>query len=157
MNILVLSKKEAVKLSYKEFDRSVYAISIHSNYEYPARLHLQQSHVLSLCFDDIDGEYPTAISKEDADKIAGFVLNRIPGDARLLIVHCEAGQSRSAGVAAAIYIKSVGGQPWRGSLMAPFFVGWRTGGICTILPTQYLPGCNFLLRQPATSKGLYFP
>lgn len=103
MNILVLSKKEAVKLSYKEFDRSVYAISIHSNYEYPARLHLQQSHVLSLCFDDIDGEYPTAISKEDANKIAGFVLNRIPGDARLLIVHCEAGQSRSAGVAAAIH------------------------------------------------------
>lgn len=60
---------------------------------------------LSLTFDDVDkedgvkGEFP--ITEPQARTIARFVKS-LPDTINSLIVHCEAGMSRSAGVAAAI-------------------------------------------------------
>lgn len=64
------------------------------------------SYVLSLQFDDIEpGDYEekyfVLMTKEDAKKIADFV-NLLRHDVNTIIVHCDAGFSRSAGVCAAI-------------------------------------------------------
>ena len=57
--------------------------------------------VLKLQFDDVlDGER-NCITQADAKAISDFVC-RAGSDVSRLIVHCEAGVSRSAGVAAAI-------------------------------------------------------
>lgn len=64
------------------------------------------NYVLSLQFDDIEpGDYEekylVLMSKEDAKKIADFV-NLHKHNVNTIIVHCDAGVSRSAGVCAAI-------------------------------------------------------
>lgn len=58
--------------------------------------------VLRLTFNDIESgpQYQT-ISKKDARDIANFVMNWY-SRVDLIVVHCDAGLSRSAGVAAAI-------------------------------------------------------
>ena len=57
--------------------------------------------VLRVQFMDTDIGSPDCIQEEHARKIAEFVLS-VKDSVDRLIVHCEAGQSRSAGVAAAI-------------------------------------------------------
>lgn len=64
--------------------------------------------VLALFFDDVDevdAAYGQTITQEDAWRIRDFVvwLNAHADDNDLLVVHCAAGISRSAGVAAAIH------------------------------------------------------
>src|SRR5690606_31489235 len=62
---------------------------------------------LFIAFDDCDGDASgKPMSKEDAARIVAFYRNNI--DVHSVIVQCEAGISRSAGVAAAL-IKSVNG------------------------------------------------
>lgn len=60
---------------------------------------------LFMFFDDTDGQDITlrTISKEDADKIVDFVQHYVYGDEiDSVVVHCNAGVSRSAGCAAAL-------------------------------------------------------
>jgi predicted protein tyrosine phosphatase len=56
----------------------------------------------------LDADAPTAempeeqlFSNEQAAKVWSFVANR-PADVTLIVVHCDAGVSRSAGIAAAL-------------------------------------------------------
>ena len=56
--------------------------------------------VLFLCFDDVETE-PNGMRKEDAEKVAEFI-KEIGKNYDVLVVHCDAGISRSSGVAAAI-------------------------------------------------------
>jgi len=64
--------------------------------------------VLALQFDDVESGH-NCISVSQAAEVAEFVL-RVKKDVERIIVHCEFGQSRSAGIAAAI------GRHRRGSL-----------------------------------------
>jgi predicted protein tyrosine phosphatase len=67
--------------------------------------------VLALHFSDV-GErfarlnvrstYLAAFDSEMAGQVAAFVAEQMDGGVRLFVVHCEAGMSRSAGVAAAL-------------------------------------------------------
>lgn len=57
--------------------------------------------ILRLEFDDVDSPEPLCITEKDADLILDFV-EKYKDVADLVIVHCEAGISRSAGVAAAL-------------------------------------------------------
>lgn len=57
--------------------------------------------ILYLFFDDIDHDAPTTMTAEQAKEIADFV-NKYKDDVEQIIVHCDAGMSRSAGCAAAI-------------------------------------------------------
>lgn len=65
------------------------------------------SPLIAVCrvwFDDIDQKRnhdDVLMSREDAEKIKNFI-ERYKDKAQQIIVHCEAGQSRSAGVMAAI-------------------------------------------------------
>ncbi|WP_196812587.1 dual specificity protein phosphatase family protein [Butyrivibrio sp. XPD2002] len=60
-------------------------------------------HILSLSFDDVELEQMPefCMTYEDGEKIAEFV-NSFYAEADLIIIHCDGGISRSAGVAAAI-------------------------------------------------------
>ena len=60
-------------------------------------------HILSLSFDDVEyGDAPDFCMKwEDGEKVAVFI-NEHYDEAETIIVHCDGGISRSAGVAAAI-------------------------------------------------------
>ena len=57
--------------------------------------------VKTLFFDDTDQETPNCFSPEKAEEIREF-LQSVLGHVDRLIVHCENGISRSAGIAAAI-------------------------------------------------------
>ena len=57
--------------------------------------------VLPLQFDDVDGNNPMSMTKEDARKIINFVNMHID-KVEEIVVHCKAGQSRSAGTCAAL-------------------------------------------------------
>ena len=58
------------------------------------------SDILRLDFDDVEMGEVGAITNTDAKKIIDFVEQRKEGEE--IVVHCGAGQSRSAGVAAAL-------------------------------------------------------
>ena len=65
---------------------------------------------LKLKFDDVERGEANCITEEDALKIVSFVRECAMVQNRL-IVHCEAGVSRSAGTAAAI-MKAINGNDW---------------------------------------------
>lgn len=103
MNIQVMNRKDAIRYSYHYQDMPSAIISISTpNQEYHQHiyrsLYNQIRCVLRLSFDDVeDGDY--AITPNDTKKIHNFVeankdLN--------IIIHCDAGISRSAGIAAAL-------------------------------------------------------
>ena len=67
--------------------------------------------VLRLMFSDVSSDFPAlrgptvhiaAFTPETAREIVNFVQEQMKNDVRLLVVHCEAGMSRSARVATAI-------------------------------------------------------
>ena len=66
--------------------------------------------VLRLQFSDVSNDFPmlrgtahiAAFTPATARQIVDFVREQMQNDVRLLIVHCEAGMSRSAGVATAL-------------------------------------------------------
>jgi predicted protein tyrosine phosphatase len=59
--------------------------------------------VLHIQFDDVTERMKGCITKKQANEIADFVL-RMYSQIERFIVHCELGQSRSAGVVAAISV-----------------------------------------------------
>ncbi len=57
--------------------------------------------VLFMAFEDVDGHESGVMSQKDADAIVDFVSRHLE-DVDVVIVHCMAGISRSAGVCAAL-------------------------------------------------------
>lgn len=110
MKILVMSREKARRWSYETFDMLETAIISITDPHSPINRFACEGMteapngiraVLRLQFADVNRGSPDCITAEDAEKVVKFV-NRHKDSVYRLIVHCEAGQSRSAGVAAAI-------------------------------------------------------
>lgn len=99
MNLFVMSQATAEMYAKTEVGQQACYISITSPNQSNADLTpVPEDNILRLQFDDVDSG-KTAITSLDAQKILEFVQQ---DDIRVLVVHCGAGVSRSAGVAAAI-------------------------------------------------------
>lgn len=100
--ILVMSQFNAEKYTKEENNINCAMISIVSHGDDGAQIFESETNgikkILRLEFNDTDGE--DGITDEDASEIAEFSKSAILMDR--IIVHCGAGRSRSAGVAAAI-------------------------------------------------------
>ena len=110
MNIRILSREKAVKLSYTEFVNDKVVISITDPFNEPAELNSNNSSIkelLRLSFYDISEETKDifggyeSMSPDEANKIAHFV-NKWKDKIDTIWVNCEVGVSRSAGIAMAI-------------------------------------------------------
>lgn len=100
---MILSKEKAKSFSYKKTNVPYIIISItdiDSENVFFAKNPFLIS-VLRLKFNDVDKDEEGAITEEDAMHIAEFV-KRYKDYAGLIVVHCEAGMSRSSGVCAAL-------------------------------------------------------
>lgn len=102
MEVLVMSREQAKRFSYKPHNQNIAIISICDPDKRPPLFHSPCFMSEHFCYfwDEEDEKYG-CITEDDAEGIANFILNE---DRRidLIIVQCEAGVSRSAGVAAAI-------------------------------------------------------
>lgn len=111
MEFFILNKSKAQRLSYSDFSSNKVIISIRTPEDKKAVFNPNNSSikdVLYLSFYDVSTEtqdifkgYP-AMTDEDAVKIRDFVL-KWKDKVDTLWVHCDAGISRSAGVAAGIF------------------------------------------------------
>lgn len=99
----VMSRRDAITYSYQHFPERTIIISINDAMGPQARFADNDRivDVLSLFFDDVDRPNKDAISDSDAEQIVKFV-NRYRNIVDQVVVHCSAGISRSAGVAAAL-------------------------------------------------------
>ena len=103
--IFVMSKNMAHKYSFKPHEEKTAIISITNvdngfvNFRNNNENNIVS--VLHLFFDDVCSNEPNCMNESDAEKIAEFAKN-IADKVDQIIVHCEAGVSRSAGVAAAL-------------------------------------------------------
>lgn len=103
IQVTVMSRSDAERYSYGPHDTEAALISISTPEErYDTKVYASPyngiKRVLRLAFDDVDGG-GWAMTAEDARQIAQFVAENKD---RLIIVHCDAGVSRSAGIAAAL-------------------------------------------------------
>lgn len=110
MNVSILSRTKAVKLSYTELENDKVIISIKDPWTENAHFNSGNSsikEILYLSFYDISEKTNdifcgySAMSPNDARKIAHFV-NKWKDKIDTIWVHCEAGVSRSAGIAMAV-------------------------------------------------------
>ena len=110
MNIKILSRKNAVRLSYKELEIPKVIISVSDPYKENAKFNRENKSikdVLYLSFYDIDYETKDIyrgfepMQTDDAQKIRDFVL-KWQNNVGEIWVNCEEGISRSAGIAAAL-------------------------------------------------------
>lgn len=107
MKIFVMNRKEAIEFCKHPHLAQFAMISIgtpHEDYKEEPFCSITNN-VVGICcvnFFDLDSTYPIKgglMKYKDAKKIAEFVSQNKD---KTIIVHCDAGQSRSAGVAAAI-------------------------------------------------------
>lgn len=98
----VLSRSKAKALSYSSIQEPIVIISITDIDSAPVYFAKNEKikAILRLSFNDVDKDGFGAMLSNDANSIVRFCLNWLPQTN--LIVHCEAGISRSAGVCAAI-------------------------------------------------------
>ena len=112
--INVMSRNDATKYSLEPHKEKAAVISISDcDKEFPVLENNQNNGITVRCkvrFDDVDRGAKNCITEGDASEIVLFVTENANNIDRL-IVHCEAGVSRSAGVAAAI-MKAVNGDDW---------------------------------------------
>lgn len=106
MLIDVYSRVSAESLDYSKFDEHI-IISICTHKNLPAKLNIGSTtkSILRLCFADADTKYNLAqgldlFTKEHAIQILNFIIEN--KDVKKLIIHCDAGISRSPAIAAAI-------------------------------------------------------
>lgn len=110
--IKIMSRPEAIKYCHKPQDERAVMISISTPFEtyHSAPFSSPKNkvmRVLRLFFEDeVDG--PNVMTERDAAAVADFI--RRYADAPRIIVHCDAGRSRSAAVAAAVE-EHFGGDP----------------------------------------------
>lgn len=103
--IVVMNREDAIRYTYCTHDNETVMVSISTpcltyRNKPEIRPHNKVKTILRMWFDDIDNKNEVdAIKPEDGQKIAAFVKRHSNDN---FIVHCDAGQSRSAGVAAAI-------------------------------------------------------
>lgn len=110
MNIKILSRTKAVKLSYTNFANDKVIISIKDPWAEKAHFNDGNGSIKEILYlsfydrseetQDIFGGY-SSMSPYDARKIAHFV-NKWKDKVDTIWVHCEVGVSRSAGIAMAI-------------------------------------------------------
>ena len=98
----VMSRSAAKKFSYGNIPEKTVIISITDVGSEDNRFN-RQSNLVDVCrvkFDDVEKGEPNCITKNDAQKIMDFMkrYEDIPN----VVVHCEAGVSRSAGCCAAL-------------------------------------------------------
>ncbi len=112
MEFHVLSRSKAKRMSYK-FDKPTLVISI-TDPTKELNVFAKNPNIVSILrlqFDDTDPDIlwdnEILMSKNDAEKIKKFI-DFFKDKAECLVVHCEAGISRSAGVMAAIQKYLVG-------------------------------------------------
>lgn len=100
----VMSRSAARKFSFGDIPEKTIIISITDvNSEYNRFNH--QSNLVDVChvkFDDVEKGEENCITKSDAQKIVDFMKKY--DDIQNVIVHCEAGVSRSAGCCAALML-----------------------------------------------------
>ena len=106
-HIEVMSKQKMEEFMNAENKANSIVISIRahdsSKLNIPINGKSKIKEVAYFMFDDVTDGYDFAITKEQASDIASFVLKHNNSRKDLnLIVHCDAGKSRSAGVAGAI-------------------------------------------------------
>lgn len=110
MNIIILNKAKAQGLSYKDFSSDKVIISIRTPGDERAEFNSGNNtikDILYLSFYDVSTEIQdifkgySAMTDKDAVKIRDFVL-KWKDRVDTIWVHCDAGISRSAGVAAGI-------------------------------------------------------
>ena len=107
MKIFVMNRKEAINFCKYPHLAQFVIISISTPYEEynNAPFSGTTNNVVDICpvqFFDLDNTYPIKkglMEYRDAKKIVDFVSRYKD---KIIIVHCDAGQSRSAGVAAAL-------------------------------------------------------
>ena len=101
--IYVMKRKWAIDLfGHNGVPNSSALISISCQNEYEEPIHFDGKHVLHLHFADTDDKtFPGAMSNADAKAICEFIES-LDADVKSIYVHCQAGQSRSAGVGAAL-------------------------------------------------------
>lgn len=104
-----MNRDSAERYSEKNNSDISIIISIHSTYNDEPHIimnkHNKIKDIIFERFNDVDSESPkyTPITDEIANEIADFIFKyKDNSKVELCIVHCDAGQSRSAGVAAAI-------------------------------------------------------
>lgn len=103
MQIKVLDRRSARRYSYNPYIFKTAMISIYSLDDIPNDIKISENgvaKVLHISFNDVEND-KYGIQKEDAEKIAEFI-KEIEENYDVLVVHCDAGISRSSGVAAAI-------------------------------------------------------
>lgn len=97
--IMVMSQHKAEMVAETHLGKNAHYISITGCSENRANLgRIPEGNILRLSFDDVDSG-DTAMTLAQAQQVVQFVTEN---DIDLLIIHCGAGRSRSAGVAAAI-------------------------------------------------------
>ena len=109
-HITVMSRQDAIRTCHKPSNGETTAmVSISTPDTYYTQHPRKSSSVQKICyveFYDITTEYADdrtpVISEDAADQIAKFVIAQHHAGTQHLIIHCDAGQSRSAGVAKAI-------------------------------------------------------
>ena len=104
MKIKILSKAEAVKMSYTDFDGRKMIISISDLYKNKVEFNCENASikaVLCLSFEDVCEPSADAMTAQDAEKVKNFVL-KWADKADAIWVQCEMGVSRSAGIAMAL-------------------------------------------------------
>lgn len=109
MRITVMNRNEAIKYCHQSHDEQSVIISINTPVEeYHDEPFMSTIigngvwEILRLEFFDIDGNYPISFGRmtmDDAQKIADVVERN---QDKHIIIHCDAGQSRSAGIAGAL-------------------------------------------------------
>ena len=105
MNFLVLSRKNAIEFSGKEHQTPYIIISITdvNSENVVFKESSQLKGIVRLKFNDTDSEGVPAITSKDAKQIIDFV-EEWKNHVELIVVHCEAGISRSSGVCAALML-----------------------------------------------------
>jgi len=105
MTIHIMSRNNAIKYSQEQHSEITAFISISDcDKDSPMLENNPNNGIKARCklkFDDVERGQNNCITEADALKIVTFVAQNVK-IANKLIVHCEAGVSRSAGVAAAI-------------------------------------------------------
>ena len=109
-HITVMSRQQAVRFSHKPFSgETVAMISISTPETYYNNCPRRGAAIQKICYSefyDITTEWADertpAITEPIADHIARFIIDQDRTGIQHLIIHCDAGQSRSAGVARAI-------------------------------------------------------
>ena len=107
MNIKVMSRPQCIKYTYSQESKEPYfIISISNEFDEHPRFKADPN-CLGICylnFDDVEKGEKNCITESDIDYLEYFLSRAFKKHPHIenIIVHCEAGVSRSAGMAAAL-------------------------------------------------------